>query len=238
MSKANQKKREDQRQRKLDKQNYAEKNKRNKGLAFKFALYGVLPLLGAITLFTLYSQGPTYSTVEIAPNDHVRGETESPVTLVVYADFQCPACATEHQAMMRIWPQVSSNAHLIFRHFPITAAHPNSWTASLYAEAAAKQDRFWEMHDYLFQTQAIWSNLQNVEEEFDSYALELNLDIEQLHLDIALPETISKIRNDQRGGNSAGVLSTPSLFINGKLLNRPDATRIRDAVKEAASLSG
>jgi protein-disulfide isomerase len=49
---------------------------------------------------------------------------------------------------------------------------------------------------------------------------------------------IAKIRNDQRGGNSAGVLSTPSVFINGKLLNRPNATRIRNAVKEAASLSG
>jgi protein-disulfide isomerase len=77
-----------------------------------------------------------------------------------------------------------------------------------------------------------------VEKEFDSYALELNLDIEQLHLDIASSETIAKIRNDQRGGNSAGVLSTPSVFINGKLLNRPNATRIRNAVKEAASLSG
>lgn len=238
MSKANQLKREEQRQRKLKKQSNAEKNEKTKGLAFKFLLYGVMPLLAGITLFTLFSQGPTYSTVEVAPNDHIRGDSESPVTLVVYADFQCPACATEHQAMMRVWPQISSNARLIFRHFPITAAHPNSWAASLYAEASAKQGRFWEMHDYLFQTQAVWSNLQNVEQEFDSYALELNLDIEQLHLDIASSETIAKIRNDQRGGNSAGVLSTPSVFINGKLLNRPNATRIRNAVKEAASLSG
>ena len=59
MSKANQLKREEQRQRKLDKQNYAEKSRKNKGLAFKFVLYGILPLLVAITLFTLFSQGPT-----------------------------------------------------------------------------------------------------------------------------------------------------------------------------------
>ena len=134
--------------------------------------------------------------------------------------------------MTRIWPQLRDRAHLVFRHFPITTAHPHSWEASLYAEAAAKQGRFWEMHDYLFATQAIWSGLPTVEDEFDSYALELNLDLDQLHADIAADETVLKVRGDQRGGNASGVRSTPAVFINGRLLARPTDDRITEVVAE------
>ena len=74
--------------------------------------------------------------------------------------------------------------------------------------------------------------MDNVEGEFDSYALELNLDIDQLHADIESEEVISKIRNDQRGGNSAGVRSTPAVFINGRLLANPSRARILEVVNE------
>lgn len=232
-------KRDEQRKRKEAKQRAAEQRAQTQKLMGKIGLFGVLPVLALIVLYTLFSQGPTYSPVEIAPNDHVRGTTDTPVTIVVYADFQCPACATEHQEMTRIWPQLRDKAHLVFRHFPITTSHPHSWDASLYAEAAGKQGRFWEMHDYLFATQAIWSTLPSAEDEFDSYALELNLDLDQLHADIAAEETIAKVRNDQRGGNSAGVRSTPAVFINGRLLARPTEARIIEIVNEEyAELTG
>ena len=189
-------------------------------------------MLLLFVLYTLFSQGPTYSTVEIAENDHVRGSATTPVSITVYADFQCPACATEHETMTRIWPLIREKAHLVFRHFPITTSHPHAWTASLYAEAAGKQGRFWEMHDYLFATQAIWSGMANAEAEFDSYALELNLDLEQLQADIESNEIIQKVRNDQRSGNASGVRSTPAVFINGRQLARPTRERILQVVEE------
>lgn len=223
-------KRDEQRKRKEEKQHSAEQKVKTRQLLTKVGLFGVLPLFILLALYTLFSQGPTYSTVEIAPNDHVRGDPATPVTIVVYADFQCPACATEHQDMTRIWPQLRERAHMVFRHFPITSSHPHAWDAALYAEAAGKQDRFWEMHDYLFATQSLWSALPDVAGEFDSYALELNLDLEKLHSDLAAEETILKVRNDQRGGNSAGVLSTPAVFVNGGLLARPSDDRIIEAV--------
>ncbi len=220
-------------------QRSAEQRVQTQKLMGKIGLFGVLPILTLVVLYTLFSQGPTYSTVEIAPNDHVRGESTTPVTIVVYADFQCPACATEHQDMTRIWPQLRDRAHLVFRHYPITTSHPHSWTASLYAEAAGKQDRFWEMHDYLFATQSLWSTLPRIEDEFDSYALELNLDLEQLHADMAADATVAKVRNDQRGGNSSGVRSTPAVFINGRMLARPTDARILEVVaEEFAKLNG
>ncbi len=228
-------KREEQRKRREAKQKAAEKNQGTRRLLTKFGVYFVLPVIALITIYTLLNQAPTYSPIEIADNDHLRGDRDTPVTVVVYADFQCPACATEHETMMRLWPEISDKAHLIFRHFPITTAHPNSWTASLYAEAAARQNRFWEMHDVLFQTQALWSGLSSVEAEFDSYALELDIDLERLHADMQDESTVEKIRADQRGGNAAGVRGTPTLFINGRQLARPSSSRIRTAIADAAA---
>ena len=141
--------------------------------------------------------------------------------------------------MTQVWPEIRDKAFLVFRHFPITTSHPHSWTASLYAEAAARQGRFWEMHDYLFATQSIWSALPDAEGEFDSYALELNLDIDRLHTDIESEEVIAKVRNDQRGGNASGVRGTPAVFINGRQIARPTQERIREVVEEEyAELSG
>jgi protein-disulfide isomerase len=225
-------KRERQRKIKSQKQHTAKQHEQSRGLLIKVALFGVAPVLLLFFLYTLFSQGPTYSPVEIAENDHIRGQISNPVSIVVYADFQCPACATEHQAMTRLWPNISDKAHLIFRHFPLTATHQHSWTAALYAEAAGRQGQFWEMHDFLFAAQTIWSRLPTVEDEFESYALELNLDLEQLSADLESNEIIQKVRNDQRGGNASGVRSTPAVFINGRLLASPSRARILEVVNE------
>lgn len=225
-------KRDEQKRRKEEKQRAARQKQQTQKLMGKVGLFGVAPVLLLIVLYTIFSQGPTYSPIEIADNDHIRGTSTTPVSIVVYADFQCPACATEHQTMSRVWPSISNKAHLIFRHFPVTTSHPHSWSASLYAEAAGKQGRFWEMHDYLFANQGIWSGLPDTEDEFDSYALELNLDLEQLHADIESDAVVQKVRNDQRGGNASGVRSTPTLFINGRRVSQPTAARITQMVEE------
>ncbi len=231
-------KRDEQRKRKEEKQKAAKQREQTRRLMAKIGLFVVAPVLALLVLYTLFGQGPTYSPVQIAENDHIRGMQSNPVSIVVYADFQCPACATEHQNMTQVWPDIRDKARLVFRHFPITTSHPHSWSASLYAEAAGKQGRFWEMHDYLFATQAIWSVLPNADDEFDSYALELNLDLDRLHADMETDEVIAKIRNDQRGGNASGVRGTPAVFINGRQIARPTQERIREVVEEEFAAAG
>ena len=227
-------KREKQKQRKEAKQKAADQKAQFRKAASRVGLFVVAPVLALFVLYVVLSQGQVYSPVEVAPNDHIRGEPQAPVSIVVYADFQCPACATENQTMARILPSISDSAHLIFRHYPITSTHPHSWTASLYAEAAGKQGMFWEMHDYLFAAQPNWAVLSEVEEEFETYAAQLGLDIDQLRRDIEDEEVIQKVRNDQRGGTAAGVRSTPTMFINGRIVGNPSAQRIRQLVSEAA----
>lgn len=231
-------KREQQKIKKQQKQQEAARKQQSRKLMMKVGLYVVAPLFGLLVLFTLFSQGPTYSPTEIAESDHIRGDPTTPVRIMVYADFQCPACAQENQLMSRAWPSISDKAHLVFRHFPITSTHPNAWQASLYAEAASRQDRFWEMHDYLFLNQALWGPATNPIDEFDSYALELDLDVEQLHADMELEEVVQKVRNDQRGGTQSGVRSTPTVFINGDLASVTTVTRLMELVNEALSEAG
>ncbi|MBE65840.1 MAG: hypothetical protein CMQ30_04135 [Gammaproteobacteria bacterium] len=230
-------KREQQRKIREEKQRAALQREKVGKTIRKSVFFIVVPLLIIFSIYVLLNQGTTYSTTEIAENDHVRESGEKPVSIVVYADFQCPACATEHQTMSQAWPSIRESAQLVFRHFPVTNTHRHAWIASLYAEAAGKQNRFWEMHDYLFATQAIWSNLSEVENEFDSYALELNLDIEQLHLDIASEEVVMKVRNDLRGGTSSGVRGTPAVFVNGRQINNPSRARIIEAVRSEINSS-
>ncbi|MGB0559543.1 MAG: DsbA family protein [Pseudohongiellaceae bacterium] len=225
-------KREQQRIIKEEKQRAARQREKISATVRKTVFFAVIPLLVVFTAYVLLNQGTTYSTTEIAENDHVREPGAKPVSIVVYADFQCPACATENQTILQAWPSIRDSAQLVFRHFPVTNTHRHAWTASLYAEAAGKQNRFWEMHDYLFATQPDWSNLSEVENEFDAYALELNLDIEQLHLDIASEEVVMKVRNDLRGGTASGVRGTPAVFVNGRQLNNPSRTRIIEAVND------
>ena len=225
-------KREQQRIIKEEKQRAARQREKISATVRKTVFFVVIPLLVVFTAYVLLNQGAIYSTTEIAENDHVREPGAKPVSIVVYADFQCPACATENQTILQAWPSIRNSAQLVFRHFPVTNTHRHAWTASLYAEAAGKQNRFWEMHDYLFATQPDWSNLSEVENEFDAYALELNLDIEQLHLDIASEEVVMKVRNDLRGGAASGVRGTPAVFVNGRQLNNPSRARIIDAVND------
>ncbi|HAU08331.1 MAG TPA: hypothetical protein DCS16_01145, partial [Gammaproteobacteria bacterium] len=95
-------KRDEQRRRREEKQRAAEKNQGTRKLLTRFGVFFVLPVIALVTAYTLLNQAPTYSPIQIADNDHLRGERDAPVTIVVYADFQCPACATEHETMMRL----------------------------------------------------------------------------------------------------------------------------------------
>ncbi|MDT8427224.1 MAG: DsbA family protein [Pseudomonadales bacterium] len=213
-------KREAQRLKREQKQQAAEKNARRNKLIWRSFLFVGVPMLLFISLYAILSQGPVYSPVEISPEDHARGNPDG-VKLVVYADFQCPACATEHLLMAQAWPRISAQTQMVFRHYPLSNVHPHAWTAASYAEAAGRQGKFWEMYDMLFVNQAYWSTLSDVNAEFEGYLQDLDLDIAQAREDIGSAELLQKIRNDQRGGTLAGVRGTPTVFLDGRLIPTP-----------------
>jgi protein-disulfide isomerase len=186
-------------------------------------LKGGAVIVLALTVVVLYDglvMAPTsLPPAQVSEQDHVRGNADAAVTLTMYADFQCPACLTESNVIARAWPQISDRVRVVFRYYPLDT-HRHAFLAARYAEAAALQDAFWPMHDALFANQTLWSGVEDAAAQFDSYANALGLDLEKLKQDVESPQVRDKILADQRGGTRAGVRATPSLFINGRMLQR------------------
>lgn len=215
-------KREEQKKVREQKQREAEQRSARQKLVAKVAMFVLAPLVIIVVLYAMMGQGEVYSPIEIAEVDHVRGNPEG-VKLVVYADFQCPACANEHMLLAQAWNSIADRTQMVFRHYPLTATHPHAWTAATYAEAAGRQGKFWEMYDLLFINQAYWSTLGDAaaRAEFEGYIDQLDLNVEQAREDIRADDLIQKIRNDQRSGTRSGVRSTPTLFVDGRLVPIP-----------------
>ncbi|HVL18090.1 MAG TPA: DsbA family protein, partial [Gemmatimonadales bacterium] len=89
----------------------------------------------------------------VAPSDHAAGPAGARVTLVEYADFECPSCGAAHDVIQAARRAFGDNLRLVFRHFPLRDSHPHALDAARAAEAAAEQGQFWPMHDRLFQRQ-------------------------------------------------------------------------------------
>ncbi|MDR2213609.1 MAG: DsbA family protein, partial [Pseudomonadales bacterium] len=219
---------------KEEKQKQALRRQRMADWGFKAALAVLIPLV-LIVLWQGWSSGTAaLPPEEVGAADHVMGNAAAGLTLTVYADFQCPACKAEEQIIARAWPRIANQVQLVFRHYPLDG-HRHAFLAARYAEAAARQGKFWQLHDQLFATQELWSNIEDAQPLFDAYAQEAGLDLAQLKADIDLPEVRGKILSDQRGGIRAGVSATPSLFLNGRLLrNNPGSVSELVALIEGA----
>ena len=228
-------KKAEQRKIREDKQAASQRRDRMTGWLLKGGA-GVLLLLAAVVFYQgLFLTPRSLPPGIVAADDHVRGNTDALHTLTVYADFQCPACGTETSLIARAWPQISDTTRLVFRHYPLDT-HAHSFLAARYAEAAARQDAFWPMHDMLFANQGVWSGVEDPTGLFDGYAKDLGLDVAQLKLDVELPEVRAKILADQRGGTSAGVRSTPTLFLDERQMLRNPGS-VGELVKMIADAS-
>lgn len=228
-------KREEQRRIREEKQKAAQLRSTRQKLIAKTAMFLIVPLLVITVLYAIMGQGRVYSPIEIAPYDHTRGNPNG-VKMVIYADFQCPACGTEHGVVAQAWNAISNKTQMIFRHYPLTGSHPHAWEAATYAEAAGNQGKFWEMYDLLFINQGYWAGLSDVDAEFDGYLTQLGLDLEQAHMDLESDDLIQKVRNDQRSGTRSGVRSTPTLFLDGRLMPTPrSAVELVSMINEAAA---
>lgn len=228
-------KKDQQRQIREAKQAQSKLKQKYTGIAVKIAAVILVPLIAVVLYQGLRTSAAVMSPAEVASSDHVRGEATAPVTLTIYGDFQCPACLEEAQYLGRAWPQIADKTRLVFRHYPLDT-HRHAFLAARYAEAAALQDKFWEMHDVLYANQGLWSNVTDAAILFNGYAEELELDIEKLLTDIEDPEVRNKILADQRGGVRAGVRATPSIFVNGRPVSNPrSASEFVSLVNRAAN---
>lgn len=146
----------------------------------------------------------------IQPEDHVQGPENALYTLVEYGDYECPDCGRLFAAIHGLQAQFEEKLRLVFRHYPLSGIHAHAQQAAEAAEAAAAQDRFWEMHDLLFANQ----NAETTKDLY-KYAEKLSLDVSRFRDELKHRVYESRVREDFRRGVANGVYKTPALFING-----------------------
>jgi protein-disulfide isomerase len=171
-------------------------------------------------------------------SDRIKGNTEGQVELVEYSDLQCPACKSYYPLVKQLVEEFSRDVKFVYRHFPLKQIHPNAELAARASEAAGQQDKFWEMHDLLFERQSEWSHSSNntARDQFIGYAISLELDRETFENDLDSDIVKEKVDNDYQSGVSAGVVGTPTFFVNGEKITNPAGyDAFRDIVQQEIS---
>jgi protein-disulfide isomerase len=168
--------------------------------------------------------------IPVTDHDHRTGDQKGKVILVEYGDYECPHCGIAHPLIKRLLKQFSHGLLFVFRNFPLQEAHPEAMISAQAAEAANLQNKFWEMHDIIFEHQVNLSGKSLLQD-----ARNLHLSIDQFSRDWSSKEVISKVEADFEGGIRSGVNGTPTFFVNGIKLDSYDASfeSLADAVKNA-----
>ena len=149
-------------------------------------------------------------TLSVGERDHIKGRPNAPVTLVEYGDYECPYCGQAYFVIKEIERTFARVVRFVFRNFPLTSVHPHAERAAEAAECAGAQDKFWEMHDCLFEHQDALGDRHLVD-----YAALVKLDIVQFNRDMIERRYLSRVREDFLSGVRSGVNGTPTFFING-----------------------
>ena len=143
-------------------------------------------------------------------DDHAQGSLDAPLVMVEYGDFECPYCGEAYPVLKAVQQAMGNELCFIFRHFPLSGAHPHAERAAEFAEAAATIGKFWEMHDILYENQQALTDHSLV-----IYGKRLGMP-EKL-IESALADGFAtRVRRDFVSGARSGVNGTPCLFINGE----------------------
>jgi len=153
-----------------------------------------------------------------ADNDPIIGDSNAPITIIEFSDFQCPFCAKFHiQTLPKIMDEYikDGKVKLVFRDFPIQSIHSNALLASAAAECANEQGKFKEMHDKLFENQNEWNskNTDNVIILFNQYSLEMEIEEEKFDSCLRNGKYVKEIQKDLEDGRAYGISGTPGFFI-------------------------
>ncbi|MGI8541923.1 MAG: DsbA family protein [Aridibacter sp.] len=163
-----------------------------------------------------------------ADDDPFRGKQNAPVTVVMFTDFQCPACSATHPVLKQVIVEFGDKIKFVVRDFPLTQIHENAFNAALAANAANKQGKFFEY------TELIYDNQTSLDlESLKKYAVEVGLDVKRFEKDFADKTLAEEIRKDMQDGSNYGVNSTPSIFVNGYKIRTLSAASFRKAIQRA-----
>ncbi len=206
---------------------------------------GALYLVGNNNKDKTTQSNPTSNTTgQQTPSDRIdvsavgpsQGSQNAKVTIVEFSDYQCPFCAAYSGFAPQViaslkqrdpsweapYPKIVSDyintgkVRYVFRDFP--AHGPLAQKAAEAARCAGDQNKYWEMHEKLFEKQDEWDTTANVEESFKKYAADLGLKTDSFASCLSSEKYKAQVEQDYADGKKAGITGTPTFSINGRLL--------------------
>jgi len=150
-----------------------------------------------------------------------RGRSDAPVTVYEMSDFQCPYCREFALGTLPLLEREyvqAGKVRFVYINLPLSSVHRNAATAAEVAVCAARQERFWPMHDLLFRHQSQWSALASPRAYLLALGDSAGLDSARLTQCIASGAAAAEVQRDAERARRSGAISTPTFYIEGALL--------------------
>lgn len=177
--------------------------------------------------FLLKELAPVAQNISV-DDDPSQGAGGAPVTVVMFSDFQCPACSAAHPVLKRVVAEYAGKIRFVERDFPLTQIHENAFRAALAANAANAQGKFFEYAELLYNNQNLLDNAS-----LKQFASKIGLDRKRFDADLDGEKFAAEIRKDIVDGKRYGISGTPTIFVNGVKVRRLSAKAFRDAIEKA-----
>lgn len=161
-------------------------------------------------------------------DDPFQGKRGAPVTVVMFSDFQCPACAATHPVLQRVLAEYGDKIRFVVRDFPLSEIHKDAFLAAQAANAANAQGKFFEFAEILYRNQDALDAAS-----LSRYAADAGLNVAQFELDLQSGKFAEEVRRDMADGKSYGIGSTPTIFVNGVKVRSLSAKAFRGAIERA-----
>ena len=156
-----------------------------------------------------------------------KGAATAPVTIVMFTDFQCSACARVHPVLAQVLKTNAAKTRFVVRNYPLENTHERAFRAAQAAQAANAQNKFFEYIEFLYQNQ---NSLDDA--SLKKYAVQIGLNPKQFETDLNGGKFDAAIRRDQAEGDQLGVRATPTIFVNGVVVNDLSGEGLQKAIEK------
>jgi protein-disulfide isomerase len=167
-------------------------------------------------------EAPRYD-VAVSEDDPSFGDSDADVTIVEFSDYQCPYCRQAVPVLKRVQETYGDRVRIVWKDYPLTRIHPLAAKAAEAAHCAGEQKQYWAYHDRLFERQEALAL-----DDLRRHARELSLDMPRFNACVDSGKYAVKVSQGLEAGNRLGVSSTPTLFVNGRVM--PGAYPYEDIV--------
>lgn len=187
-----------------------------------------LTITSQVSAVSNQPEPPPYVENVSIDDDPYLGTVGAPITIVEFSDYQCPFCADIAPEIEAILNEYEGQIQFVYRDSPLENIHPDAFKAAEAANCAGEQGRYWEMHPILFTNQSALSV-----ENLKTYAIELELDVEQFNTCFDTGKYADEIRHDASDALAYQVNSTPTFFVNGYRVVGASPELLRQAIEDA-----